>query len=156
MKGKRPWQVYCLLVLYTIGFVIAIYAIFEQMFIKGNIILAVFPLYFVLLIALTYIKRPWSFALNIILLSPICFLAFGASRFILMMLFLFLLPVVPIAYMLFCPATLKYFGVKKDKIVNRKQEIEIEEPNELWECPNCKSSNINTKFVCEDCEYSIV
>ena len=155
MKGKRPWQVICLSIIYIICFVFVVCVIFDQLFIEGKIVMLVFPLYFGLLFALTYIKKPWSFGVNVIQLLPICFIAIGASRLIPMILFILALPVLPVAYLLFCPATLKYFKIKKDKNVVQKRNVEIEEPNELWECPNCKSNNLNTKFVCDDCGYSI-
>jgi hypothetical protein len=157
MKEKKTWQINILLVCYIIGCIILLYTTLQQEMNRENVLQIIIPnLYFIILIVALFIRRPWSFFLSVILLSPIIFISLGASRLILGLLFVMLFPLLVIAYLLFCPATLRYFRIKKERSIVKKHEVEIENPNDLWECPNCNSNNLNTKFVCDECGYHIV
>ena len=41
-------------------------------------------------------------------------------------------------------------------IIQDKSQHVIEEPEKMWECPNCKAQNPNTTYTCQNCHYSLV
>jgi len=46
--------------------------------------------------------------------------------------------------------------ITKEQCLKKLSGLEFENPDDIWECPECNTENRNTSFKCSNCGYKIV
>ncbi len=47
-------------------------------------------------------------------------------------------------------------ALEMDRRKSNKKAYGVEEPDQTWECPNCKTINPNTAYTCQKCKYKLL